>query len=248
MVGDPESRKALTRMRLSVGALTLTLLLTVGLLTPTARPRERRRRHRRRVGRDDRVGHGPLRRLLHAGARLREAVRRRSRGDAYEQLEGVFGLRLRVVRLRLGDEILELTQYLAPRGGRPIPVDSHSNDHWFQHIAIIVRDMDEAYARLRETRSRLPRLARRPSRTGTWARPASEPSTSTIRTITTWKCSRSHMTKGWPKWQAKDRLFLGIDHTAIVVGDTEASLQFYRDTLGLKIAGTARTTAPSRST
>ena len=43
--------------------------------------------------------------------------------------------------------------------------------------------------------------------------------------------------KGLAKWQAKDRLFLGVDHTAIVVGDTEASLQFYRDTLGFQVAG-----------
>jgi catechol 2,3-dioxygenase-like lactoylglutathione lyase family enzyme len=43
--------------------------------------------------------------------------------------------------------------------------------------------------------------------------------------------------KGLPRWQQKDRLFLGIDHTAIVVDDTEASLQFYRDVLGFEVAG-----------
>jgi catechol 2,3-dioxygenase-like lactoylglutathione lyase family enzyme len=32
-------------------------------------------------------------------------------------------------------------------------------------------------------------------------------------------------------------LFLGIDHTAIVVADTERSLRFYRDLLGLQVAG-----------
>ena len=46
-------------------------------------------------------------------------------GSAYEELEGVFGIRMRVVRLRLGDEYLQLTEYLAPRG-RPAPVDSRS--------------------------------------------------------------------------------------------------------------------------
>ncbi|HEV8203167.1 MAG TPA: VOC family protein, partial [Pyrinomonadaceae bacterium] len=45
--------------------------------------------------------------------------------------------------------------------------------------------------------------------------------------------------KGDQKWQKKDKLFLGIDHTAIVVGDTEASLKFYRDALGLHIAGSS---------
>lgn len=45
--------------------------------------------------------------------------------------------------------------------------------------------------------------------------------------------------KGDRRWQAKDRLFLGIDHTAIVVADTDRSLAYYRDTLGLTVAGGA---------
>ena len=48
-------------------------------------------------------------------------------GEQYEHLEGVFGLRMRVVRLRLGDEAIELAEYLAPRG-RPVPLDARSND------------------------------------------------------------------------------------------------------------------------
>ena len=32
-------------------------------------------------------------------------------------------------------------------------------------------------------------------------------------------------------------LFLGIDHTAIAVADTERSLSFYRDELGFRISG-----------
>src|SRR5262245_51114366 len=62
-------------------------------------------------------------------------------GDDIEHLEGVFGARMRIVRMQLGNEYLDLTQYLAPPG-RPIPGDSRSNDLWFQHIAIVVRYMD----------------------------------------------------------------------------------------------------------
>src|SRR6266853_6188180 len=69
-------------------------------------------------------------------------------GDEYEHLEGVFGVRMRIVRMQLGNEYLDLTQYLAPPG-RPIPVDSRSNDLWFQHIAIVVQDMDQAFDKLR---------------------------------------------------------------------------------------------------
>src|SRR5438046_3995488 len=44
-------------------------------------------------------------------------------GENYEHATGVFGLRMRIARLRLGDESLELTESLAPRG-RPAPADS----------------------------------------------------------------------------------------------------------------------------
>src|SRR5438034_6461619 len=48
-------------------------------------------------------------------------------GDEFERLQGVFGARARVVTMRLGDERLELTEYLTPRG-RPAPADARSND------------------------------------------------------------------------------------------------------------------------
>jgi len=72
-------------------------------------------------------------------------------GEDYERLQGVFGLRMRVVSMKLGNELIELTEYLAPRG-RPFPIDSRGNDRWFQHIAIITSDMEKAYAWLRENR------------------------------------------------------------------------------------------------
>src|SRR5207244_9414351 len=72
-------------------------------------------------------------------------------GEIYEHLEGVFGLRIRVVRMRLGDESIELTEYLAAKG-RAIPPDARSNDRSFQHVAIIVSDMDKAYAWLRQNK------------------------------------------------------------------------------------------------
>jgi catechol 2,3-dioxygenase-like lactoylglutathione lyase family enzyme len=67
-------------------------------------------------------------------------------GEDYERLQGVFGLRMRVARLRLGEEFIELTEYLAPRG-RPIPVDSRSNDR---------RDPGVLLQRPRRARTRSP--------------------------------------------------------------------------------------------
>ena len=44
--------------------------------------------------------------------------------------------------------------------------------------------------------------------------------------------------KGDPRWQeTSDKLFLGIDHTAIGISNTDASLKFYRDLLELRKAG-----------
>jgi catechol 2,3-dioxygenase-like lactoylglutathione lyase family enzyme len=158
-------------------------------------------------------------------------------GDHYEALQGVFGLRMRVVRMRLGDESIELMEYLAPRG-RLIPVDSRSQDRWFQHIAIIVRDMDKAYQHLRQ--HKVQHASSGPQRLPDW-----NPQAGGIKAFY-FKDPDGHALeilqfppgKGQAKWQqAGDRLFLGIDHTAIVVGDTEASLQFYRDVMGMSIAG-----------
>ncbi len=50
------------------------------------------------------------------------------------------------VRLRLGLEELALVEFASP--GRAYPADGRSDDLWFQHVAIVVRDMDVAYAAL----------------------------------------------------------------------------------------------------
>ncbi|MFN0071056.1 MAG: VOC family protein [Chloroflexota bacterium] len=158
-------------------------------------------------------------------------------GADYEQLLGVFGLRARIVRMKLGSEMIELTEFLTPQG-RPIPVDSRSNDAWFQHIAIIVSDMDQAYARLREHKVRH-------ASTGPQLLPDWNPNAGGISAFY-FKDPDNHVLeilafppeKGDPRWhQPTDRLFLGIDHTAIVVSNTEASLRFYQDLLGLRVAG-----------
>jgi catechol 2,3-dioxygenase-like lactoylglutathione lyase family enzyme len=157
-------------------------------------------------------------------------------GSDYERLQGLFGVRMRVVRMKLGEESIELTEYLAPRG-RPFPIDTRSNDHWFQHVAIIVSDMDKAYRTLRQ--HKVQHASSGPQRLPDWNKNAGgiqafyfrDPDGHFIEILQLPKG------KGDPKWQRTDRLFLGIDHTAIVVKDTEESLKFYRDTLGFKVLG-----------
>jgi catechol 2,3-dioxygenase-like lactoylglutathione lyase family enzyme len=167
-------------------------------------------------------------------------------GSDCERLEGVFGLRMRVVRMRLGDESIELTEYLTPRG-RPIPADSRANDRWFQHIAIIVSDMDRAYASLRQ--HRVQHASPAPQRLPDW-----NPNAGGIRAFY-FKDPDDHFLeilwfppdKGDPRWhRPTDRLFLGIDHTAIVVADTDLSLACYRDTLGLRVVGASENYGPEQ--
>src|SRR3989442_9668833 len=53
--------------------------------------------------------------------------------------------------------------------------------------------------------------------------------------------------KGQPRWhRPSDRVFLGIDPTAIVVGDTEASLRFYRDALGMAVVAGSENHGPEQ--
>jgi catechol 2,3-dioxygenase-like lactoylglutathione lyase family enzyme len=167
-------------------------------------------------------------------------------GESYEHLEGVFGLHMKIARMKLGDETIELTEFLAPRG-RPAPVDARSNDRWFQHVAIIVSDMDSAYARLRE--HRVQHASSGPQILPEWNRNAGgirafyfrDPDGHPLEIL--WFPSG----KGAAKWHAStDRLFLGIDHTAIVITDTEASLRFYRDRLGLEVAGESENYGPEQ--
>jgi catechol 2,3-dioxygenase-like lactoylglutathione lyase family enzyme len=158
-------------------------------------------------------------------------------GEDVEHYLGVFGVRVRLVRMKLGDESIELAQFLAPRG-RPIPIDSRSNDVWFQHIAVIVSDMDRVYAVLRENKVEF--ASSGPQRLPDWNKNAAgikafyfkDPDEHPVEVL------QFPDGKGDPKWhQPSNRLFLGIDHTAIVVSDTDASLKFYRDLLGLHVAG-----------
>jgi catechol 2,3-dioxygenase-like lactoylglutathione lyase family enzyme len=171
-------------------------------------------------------------------------------GPEYEHLEGVFGLRTRTARMRLGDEYIELTEYLAPKG-RPAPVDARSHDRWFQHVAIIVSDMDRAYQWLRQ--NKVQHASTGPQRLPDWNKKAGgiqafyfkDPDGHPLEILA------FPPDKGNPKWhrameQNTSKLFLGIDHTAIAISDTDASLRFYRDVLGLQIVGESENYGPEQ--
>ena len=154
----------------------------------------------------------------------------------FDYLTGVFGTRVRAATLQLGDEKIELEQYVAP-GGQSIPVDSRSNDLWFQHFAVVVSDMDAAYEHLRpfglQSISSAPQTIPESNRAaaGIKAYKFKDPDGHPLELL--W----FPVDKGRAKWHEAGRLFLGIDHSAIGISNTERSTAFYRDLIGLSVAG-----------
>jgi len=160
---------------------------------------------------------------------------------AADELFALSGTQTRSAELRLGDEHITLTEHVTNKG-RPIPTDSRSFDHWFQHIAIVVSDMDLAYERLR--RAKVKHVSTAPQTLPAWNTDAGgikafyfrDPEDHVLEII--WFPPG----KGDPRWQHAGSeiggpLFLGIDHTAIVIGDTDRSLGFYTNVLGLRVVG-----------
>ncbi|MBD0350039.1 MAG: VOC family protein [Flavisolibacter sp.] len=158
-------------------------------------------------------------------------------GDVYEKEQGLFGVRAKIVRMQLGDEYIELMDYLTS-GGRSIPEDVKSNDLIFQHIAIVVSDMDKAYQHLRGYN--VEHVS-----TGPQTIPPTNTAAAGVKAFYFHDPDGHNLEliyfpngKGQPKWQnGNGKLFLGIDHTAIGISDTEKSLTFYQQLLGIEKKG-----------
>jgi catechol 2,3-dioxygenase-like lactoylglutathione lyase family enzyme len=158
-------------------------------------------------------------------------------GLEFDTLTGIPNSKVKIAQLKLGDQILELTQYLTPKG-RPIPVPSYSNDLSFQHIAIVVRDMDKAYNHLRQFKIRS--ISSEPQTI-----PPENKEAAGIRAFKFTDTDGHPLEllyfppdKGKAIWhQPSDQLFLGIDHTAISISNTSKSLDFYQKVLEMKVLG-----------
>lgn len=168
-------------------------------------------------------------------------------GPDYAALVGLPGARLRLVRLALGRERLELLEVreLAPgqRPGRPFPADSRSNDLWFQHICIVVRDLERASAGVRDaiTAGILQPISSAPQHLPEWNTAAAgieafkfhSPEGHSLELLA------FPQGKGDARWHVSSGtdLFLGIDHSAIGISDSTRSRRFYHELLGLRLGG-----------
>ncbi|MEO9137295.1 MAG: VOC family protein [Casimicrobiaceae bacterium] len=165
-----------------------------------------------------------------------------SDGDAWSQLMGVAGVRASSVTMRLGEQDLELVAFDPP--GDRYPPESGVADLWFQHIAIVVGDIDAAYARLCGY-SFQPISERGPQRL--------PPSSGSVIAYK-FRDQDGHPLEliqfpsatGDAAWRQKGVGFPGIDHSAIDVADIEQSIDFYVRALGFSVASRSINSGPAQ--
>jgi catechol 2,3-dioxygenase-like lactoylglutathione lyase family enzyme len=157
-------------------------------------------------------------------------------GVRFERQTGVRGGALRH-NLTLGDEAIDILQFDTP--GRPYPQLLFPDDTAFQHIAIVVSDMDLALARLQRTPGWTPISIGGPQRLppgsgDVTAFKFQDPDGHPLELL----AFPGHAAP--PHWTERSAygIFLGVDHSAISVRDTAISTAFYQS-LGFTV--TART-------
>jgi catechol 2,3-dioxygenase-like lactoylglutathione lyase family enzyme len=149
------------------------------------------------------------------------------------------------VAMRLGADEIALVRFAQP--GLPYPPDSRSDDLWFQHLAIVVNDMDAAYAHLcshpgwTAITSDGPQLLP-PANGGVRAFKFRDPDGHPLELI--WFPPG----QGRAVWQERETAgtFLGIDHSALAISSRARSIAFYR-TLGFRISARSLNAGPAQS-
>jgi catechol 2,3-dioxygenase-like lactoylglutathione lyase family enzyme len=166
-------------------------------------------------------------------------------GPALAQLLNLPEVRTSSTTLRLGCDELELTGYEPT--GRDYPQGSTAADLWFQHIAIVVADMDKAYGVLRRGGAMTPISKDGPERL--------PPNTGSV-TAFKFRDPEGHPVElsmfppgvGAERWREPDASgnCLGIDHSALSVADPARSLAFYAEALGMSVIGRSLNRGPEQ--
>lgn len=167
-------------------------------------------------------------------------------GGAYAELLGLPGATIRIERLGIGAEVLELSQVLDPgpggRAGRPMPPDSRSNDRWFQHICLVVSAIEPLLERLQPgfASGALRPISSAPQRLPDWNVAAAGIVAYKFHDPEGHPLELLHFPagKGEARWHRDQAApLLGIDHSAIGIADTAASRRFYGEVVGLRLGG-----------
>ncbi|MGT2480314.1 VOC family protein [Methylobacterium oryzae CBMB20] len=162
---------------------------------------------------------------------------------AQAEAMGLADRRATQLRMRLGGQTMTFLAVDPP--GAPYPADPAATDPFFQHLAIPVRDMEAAAARLG-------RLAPAPiSRGGPQRLPASTGGVTAYK----FRDPDGHPLEliffpdgpAAARWRGAPGLFLGIDHSAITVTDLDAALAFLTGSLGLTVAARGLNRGPEQA-
>ena len=154
-------------------------------------------------------------------------------------LYGMPGSAALVVTLALGEQLIELVQFDQPGAAYPAATTSH--DPWFQHLAIVVTDINAALLRLNQHTA--PVVI---SQQGPVTLPAASGGVTAIKLrdpelhpFELLQFPAGSVPSSWSNLEPPQGSFaLGIDHSAIVVSDIVASTSFYT---GLGLMATSAT-------
>ena len=171
-------------------------------------------------------------------------ARKRGATDAaFAALMGLPGASARHVTLALGAQEIVLLQFDPP--GSPYPPGSTSSDLWFQHFAIIVSDMAGAYAQL-EAAGRFVPISHGGPVTLPGGIEAFKFRDGDGHPLELLAFPKDGGPEHWQQRRGRD-LFLGIDHSAIAVGDTDVCRRFFEGCFGLKQSERTHNKGPDQS-
>lgn len=168
-------------------------------------------------------------------------------GDSgFADLVGVPDAMTRQVRMRLGDQEIALFAFDPP--GSRYPPGSTSSDLWFQHLAIVVADIEAAHARVCDAEQVMPITEGGPVRLpcasgGVRAFKFRDGDGHPLELLE----FRPEATPAAWRRRAGPGVFLGIDHTALAVADTGRSIGFFRSSFGLMRAMQTENTGAEQS-
>ena len=139
---------------------------------------------------------------------------------------------MQVARMGRGRQVMELAATDPP--GAPYPPDSHSNDAWFQHCALVTDDIAADHARLaRHAFTPISRHGPQKLPGGIVAFKFRDPDGHPLELI---------------QFPSPDRRTAGgIDHSAIVVSDVDRTIGFYTARLGLAVQARKVNAGPAQA-